>query len=250
MAYLVSVGVGGASVVALCVAARRRPGRWTVLVSWAVGAALAADAASYLVHEAVRGSFSPRTSLPLALCNAAVVVAAVACFWPRPTLVEVTYFWGCAGTVQGLATPDLSARFPSLVFAQYVVGHLGVVAAALLLVVGRRITPRRGAAARTFGITAAYSALVGLVDALSGANYMFLRRPPGEWTLLRVLGPWPWYVVSAAGVAALLFALLDLPFRSARRGGSDGRDRASGAAERRGASRRDGGRDEMTRSVP
>lgn len=110
--------------------------------------------------------------------------------------------------------------------------------------------PPPGAAARTFGITAAYSALVGLVDALSGANYMFLRRPPGEWTLLRVLGPWPWYVVSAAGVAALLFALLDLPFRSARRGGSDGRDRASGAAERRGASRRDGGRDEMTRSVP
>ncbi len=37
----------------------------------------------------------------------------------------------------------------------------------------------------TFAITLAYTAFVGLVDACSGANYMFLRRPPGNWTLLQ-----------------------------------------------------------------
>jgi uncharacterized membrane protein YwaF len=49
---------------------------------------------------------------------------------------------------------------------------------------------------------------------------MFLRRRPGEWTLLSVLGPWPWYLLGATGVALVLFTLLDAPFWLARREGA------------------------------
>jgi hypothetical integral membrane protein (TIGR02206 family) len=87
----------------------------------------------------------------------------------------------------------------------------------LYLVVGLQIAPRPGAVVTTFAVTVAYTAFVGAVDALSGANYMFLRHPPGNWTLLKVLGPWPWYIASAAGVALVLLAALDLPFWIARR---------------------------------
>ncbi len=146
-----------------------------------------------------------------------VVVAAVACWWRAPLLVEVTYFWGLAGTLQGVLTPDLDVGFPHLVFFQYVVGHTGIVLAALFLVVGMGIEPRRGSVLRVWTITVAYSGVVGLVDAVTGANYMFLRRPPGEWTLLRLLGPWPWYLLSAAGVALALFGALYAPFWWARR---------------------------------
>jgi hypothetical integral membrane protein (TIGR02206 family) len=132
-------------------------------------------------------------------------------------LVELTYFWGLAGTLQGVLTPDLSVGFPHLVFWQYVVGHLGIVFAALFLVVGLGIAPRRYAVPRVLAITIGYTALVGLVDAMSGANYMFLRRPPGEWTLLRLLGPWPWYLASATGVAIVLLLALDAPFWASRR---------------------------------
>jgi hypothetical integral membrane protein (TIGR02206 family) len=132
-------------------------------------------------------------------------------------LVELTYFWGLAGTLQAVITPDLNAGFPHLVFFQYLAGHLGIVLAALYLVVGLQIAPRPGAVVTTFAVTVAYTAFVGAVDALSGANYMFLRHPPGNWTLLKVLGPWPWYIASAAGVALVLLAALDLPFWIARR---------------------------------
>ncbi len=67
-----------------------------------------------------------------------------------------------------------------------------------------------------FAITAGYTAVVGIVDGLTGADYMFLRKPPGEWTLLRLLGPWPWYVVSAAAVALVLLTALDAPFWAGR----------------------------------
>jgi hypothetical integral membrane protein (TIGR02206 family) len=216
-AYAVTVAlaiVGGA---VLITAARRKPGPWRAAVTWVLGLLLLADAISFIVALVVAGTFSPQTSLPLALCDMAALVAAAACFTHRAQLVELTYFWGLAGTLQAVITPDLNVGFPHLVFFQYMVGHLGIVLAALFLVVGLQITPRRGAVLRVFAITLGYTAIVGLVDGLTGANYMFLRAPPGEWTLLRVLGPWPWYIGSAAGVALVLLLLLDAPFRHRRR---------------------------------
>ncbi len=217
LAYWSVVVGAGAGCVALCVAARRHPGPWRTVVARALGTVLLADAVSYSVGLAVQGTWSARTSLPLALCDVGVLVAAVACWSETALLVELTYFWGLAGTLQGVLTPDLSVGFPHLVFFQYVVGHVGIVVAALFLVVGLRIVPRRGAIPRVLAITLGYSAVVGIVDALTGANYMFLRSPPGEWTLLRILGPWPWYIASAVGVAAILVTLLDIPFWPGRR---------------------------------
>lgn len=216
-AYWGSVVVAGLVVAGLVAAARLRPGAWRRRVVEAIGTLLAADVVAYTVGEVLAGSWSARTSLPLALCNVGVLVAIVACFRQVPLLVELTYFVGLAGTLQAVLTPDLSSGFPHLQFFEYLVGHVGIVAAALFLVAGMGLVPRRRAVPRVFAVTAAYTALVGLVDALSGANYMFLRSPPGEWTLLRVLGPWPWYVPSAAGVALVLLVLLDLPFWPARR---------------------------------
>ena len=216
-AYWSSVAMAAVLCVSLCLLARRRPGPWTVVVARVIGLILAADVITYSVSLAVAGTWSAKTSLPLALCDAAVVVAAVACWWRIPMLVELTYFWGLAGTLQAVITPDLNVGFPHLVFFEYVVGHVAIVASALFLVVGMRIVPRPGAVRRVFLISLAYTAMVGAVDAVTDANYMFLRQPPGEWTLLRVMGPWPWYVVTAAFVALGLFTLLDLPFRAGRR---------------------------------
>lgn len=48
---------------------------------------------------------------------------------------------------------------------------------------------------------------------------MFLRHPPSNWTVLRLLGPWPWYIAGAAALGLVLLALLNLPFWYARRRG-------------------------------
>ena len=216
-AYGVTVAVAVGAGALVCTGARRHPGPWRAWVAWILGLLLLADAVSFIVALVVAGTFSAKTSLPLALCDMAALVAAAACWTRVAVLVELTYFWGLAGTLQAVITPDLNAGFPHLVFFQYMVGHLGIVVAALYLVVGLRITPRPGAVLRVFAITLGYTAFVGLVDGLTGANYMFLRSPPGEWTLLKVLGPWPWYIGSAAGVALVLLVALDAPFWGSRR---------------------------------
>jgi len=200
--------------VALVVLARRRPGAWlpwmavalvVVEVSWWV----------YLLAGGVPGS-QLAYSLPLQLCDAAIFVAAAALWTRRQVLVEVTYFWGLAGTIQALLTPDLPQHFPSYPYFQYYIAHGGVVAAALVLVVGLRIFPEH--LPRVIGFTIGYTALVGVIDAVTGANYMYLRAKPPTPTLLDVLGPWPVYILAATAIALGLFALLDAPFRF-RRGG-------------------------------
>jgi hypothetical integral membrane protein (TIGR02206 family) len=103
-----------------------------------------------------------------------------------------------------------------LQFWEYVLAHVGIVAAALYLVVGLGLRPRPGSVRRVFTITLAYTGFVGLIDALTGADYMFLASRPTQWSLLSVLGPWPWYILSAAVVALVLLVVLDAPFRSSR----------------------------------
>ncbi len=224
--WLTTLATTVLAAVGLCVLVRRRPGWPSLAVNAVLAGALLATSGLWLATSLSSQRFSAATSLPFALCDLATLVAAAALLTRQRLLVELTYFWGLAGSLQSLLTPDLSVPFPHLVFFEYVVAHAGIVSAALVLVVGERRRPGPRAVGRIFLVTLAYTAVVGLVDALTGGDYMYLRRPPGNWTLLDALGPWPWYLLSAAGVALVLFSLLDLPFMLADRrlppGGGDG----------------------------
>jgi hypothetical integral membrane protein (TIGR02206 family) len=200
----------------LTIGARRYPGRWVRAADFALAGLLTAVTGAWLAQTATEANWSAATSLPFALCDIATLIAAAALVTLSPLLVELTYFWGLAGTLQALLTPDLSAPFPSLTFFEYVIAHAGIVCAAIVLVAGQGLAPRPRAVPRIFAVTLVYTGFVGILDATTGGDYMFLRSPPSNWTLLSALGPWPWYIVSAAGVAIVLFTALDAPFWRAR----------------------------------
>ncbi len=215
--YWIAVAVGTVVCVSLCTACRRHPGNWVRWAGRAISVILATVAVLFVAVPLADGRWSVQASLPLALCDVALIVAAITCWWPSWSLgVELTYFWGLAGTLQAVVTPNLSAGFPQLEFFMFVTGHLGIVIAALFLVVGLRLRPRRGSVIRVFAITAAYTAFVGWFNWLTGSNYMFLAEIPRQWSLLSVLGPWPWYIVNATGVAIVLLLILDAPFHRHR----------------------------------
>jgi hypothetical integral membrane protein (TIGR02206 family) len=215
---LLSAGhVGALLVIALLIAAllvlaRTRPGAWLAPASRAIAVVVLV---AYLTDHAVaasRGLWSIRVYLPLHLSDAATFVAVLALWTARPPLVELTYFWGLTGALQATLTPDLGHDLPDALYFTYFVTHGGVVLAALLLVVGRRIVPRAGAAARAFAATLALAAAAAVGCLATGGNYMFLRRKPAD-SLLDVLGPWPVYIGGAGLLAAAMFALLAAPFR-------------------------------------
>lgn len=216
---------------ALVAAARLRPGAWTRIACIALAATLVGAEVGWWAYLAATHATNAElaTALPLQLCDTAIFISAFALVLRKQLLVEVTYFWGLAGTVQAVITPDLPSHFPSFPFFQYYTAHGGIVAAALFLVVGLGQWPRRDAVLRVGLITILFALLVGAIDAATGANYMYLRSKPGSATLLDLLGPWPFYIAWASLVGAALLLILDMPFhllrtrnQAAARGGADG----------------------------
>jgi hypothetical integral membrane protein (TIGR02206 family) len=215
--HIQTLAVIAVLIAALVVAARLRPGVWTVPAGRVLAIVIVANEMSWWVWLAFQHTWSLSYALPLHLCDVAAFVAAAALWTRRPLLVELTYFWGLAGTSNSLFTPNITDHFPSYLYFQFYIAHATIVAAALFLIIGLQITPRRGALSRVIALTLGLAAVDSVVNFVTGGNYMFLRQAPGVHSLLDLMGPWPWYVVGAAALALALFAALDLPFAIGRR---------------------------------
>jgi hypothetical integral membrane protein (TIGR02206 family) len=216
---LTALAATAALAVALPVAARRRPGAWTRVFSRGLAAALLASFLAYPLVVGLRGSYEVDFDLPLHLTDAVVVVAAIALWSLRALPFELAYFWGLTASLQAVLTPSLDSedRFGSFFYWHYFVTHSGVVVAAAFLAFGLGLTARRGAVRRVFLATVAWAGVAAAGNLVTGGNYMFLRERPETASLLDYMGPWPWYLFSAAILALGLFALLDLPFRRRHR---------------------------------
>jgi hypothetical integral membrane protein (TIGR02206 family) len=189
-------------------APRRRAGRWTTIAGRLLALAILAGWAGEYMADAIDGIWTTQYTLPLQLTDA-VSAAAIVALWTRRTLlIELTYFWALTASLQATVTPDLGQNFPSVFYFTYFAYHVGAVVAACLLIFGLGLYPRPRAAWRIFGLTLAWAAIAGLGNVITGGNYMYLRTKPAHGSLLNVMGPWPWYIASAAAVGlAMLLGL-------------------------------------------
>lgn len=208
--------IAGLSVLAVMLPWRWGGPPWGIVVAVLAGVLLAAQLSWWAVL-ATRPNWTPATGLPLELCDVTAVVGAFALWWRRPILVEVLWFWGIGGGVMALLSPELPGAFPSWLFFQYYVVHGGIVVAPLLLSIGLRVWPRPGAVWWVAAVTLGYALCMALVNIVTGGNYLWMRHPPSTASLLDVLGPWPWYLLSVAAVGFVFLLLLQAPFTIARR---------------------------------
>jgi hypothetical integral membrane protein (TIGR02206 family) len=166
-------------------------------------------------------------SLPLYLCDVVSVVLAVALIQKKQRWAELGYFWGVAGTTQGLLTPTLQFSWNTPEFYAFFIQHGGVPVAALGLVCARGLAPQMGAWWRVVRWSWVYMIAIYSFNKITGflpglhlereTNYGFLNRKPEVASLFDVMGPWPWYLISLQVIAFTLYFLLDLPFRWARK---------------------------------
>ncbi len=155
-------------------------------------------------------------NLPLQLCDVAVWLTVAACFSDVHLLLEFAYFPGLTGAVVALLTPDLFAPWPSYPSVYFFLAHGGIVIAIAAVIYGGRRKFTNAAVWRSWALVLFYAGIVGTFDRFTGANYMYLMRKPGMASPLDLMGPWPWYLVSAAALALALFGLLWLPVRNGR----------------------------------
>lgn len=186
--------------------------RWTVLSQQVLGSVmLALYPAGWIVH-AMYGSLSAQTILPLQYCDIATLAGGIALWTRRPFFCEVVYFFGIAGTLQGLLTPALIYEFPDPRFYLFFIMHGTVPITAIYVVTAMGVRPRPGAVRRIMTFSVAWYAVVAVVNYALGTNYSFQCAKPVNGSLFDQLGPWPWYNFSAMGLGLVFYTLLYLPF--------------------------------------
>ena len=57
-----------------------------------------------------------------------------------------------------------------------------------------------------------YMLAVFIVNSLLGSNYLYIMHKPETASLIDVLGPWPWYILSIEAIGVAICLLLYLPF--------------------------------------
>ena len=160
-----------------------------------------------------RGS-APRWQdmMPLHLCDLALFACAIACLGRNQRIFEIAYFWGLAGTLHGLITPDLEHAFPAREFWFFFLGHGGIIGSVLFMVAGMRMRPQRGSVFRVFFTTLVYGAVAAIFNLLFDTNYGYICAKPVSASLLDLMGPWPWYILSLAVAGIISFLILYLPW--------------------------------------
>ncbi len=152
-------------------------------------------------------------ALPFQLCDWAMATIIVALLTQRRNWSEVSYFWGIGGTFQAILTPDLHVTFPNIRFLSFFVGHCGIVAGVIYIMIARRFRPTLASVGRTLAWSELYLAATFLVDHLTGVNYGFLLHKPSAASILDYLSDVHWlYLIELNGLALLFFALLYAPF--------------------------------------
>jgi|HubBroStandDraft_3_1064219.scaffolds.fasta_scaffold45756_2 hypothetical integral membrane protein (TIGR02206 family) len=211
--HLAVLGATAAGAAVLVWVVRRHGGeRRARAVARGLAAVLAAEEVAAIALAARSDPARLREHLPFQLCDWALVCAAVALVTRRERPSELAYYWGLAGTIQALLTPDLATDFPDPAFFSFLGLHGTVVAAILFLTFGLGLRPRPGSIRRAWLWSQLFAATAAGANLVLGTNYGYLRAKPAHASLLDYLGPWPWYILSLEALAAALFAALYAPF--------------------------------------
>jgi hypothetical integral membrane protein (TIGR02206 family) len=163
------------------------------------------------------GPFALGTSLPLELCDVAVVAAVVALLTRNEVATAFTYYVALTLSVQGILTPALAQPFPAIRFFGFWVLHLLVVWSAAYLTWGLGFRPTWRLYGIACAVTIVWAVAAYVLDVVLGTNYGYLDHKPASSSLLDLLGPWPWYVVATVAIVATGWALvLTLPWELLR----------------------------------
>jgi hypothetical integral membrane protein (TIGR02206 family) len=209
--HLIVLALCGTLLCLMALAARWAPALSRVLEKTLAILLLTSWPLSVLAHWQL-GELHPGNSLPLHLCDVAAIAGGLALLTRHQLAAEILYFFGMAGTLQGLITPNLNVDFPEMRFFSFFILHGGVVIAALHVVTAMKCPPRPGSVPRMVGLTLAYAAAVGMANAALGTNYAFLCHKPQQASLMDALGSWPWYIGSLVLLCGLFYTLLYAPF--------------------------------------
>ncbi|RTR35706.1 TIGR02206 family membrane protein [Robertmurraya yapensis] len=156
-------------------------------------------------------------TLPLQLCSISLLLCLILLITDSKFLFQVVYFLGIAGAIQALVTPELFVGFPHFRFFQFFITHMLIIWVALFYAFVKEFRITRKGLWQAFAFLNIAAGFAFLANKLTGGNYMFLASKPSNLSLLDYLGPYPYYILVLECIALLLFWVLYLPWRGAKK---------------------------------
>ena len=180
---------------------------------WSLLAVIYLSEISWHVWMLATGQWSIQVMLPLWLCSLTVWSIPLLLLFRNRFYYEWVYFMGLIGASQALLTPDLmNYGFPHFRFIEFLTVHGAIIIAIVYMTVVERFRPTWRSLPRVILMTDLYWIFCRLVNNQIGSNYLYTQGKLPTPSLLDVLGPWPWYLLSMQALGMLFCVLLYLPF--------------------------------------
>ncbi|MFD1781056.1 TIGR02206 family membrane protein [Fredinandcohnia salidurans] len=158
------------------------------------------------------GVWDPVDSLPFQLCSISLLLSIIMLLTRKLFLFEITYFLGIGGAMQAMLTPELAYDFPHYRYFHFFLAHIAIILASLYMIWFENCRPTIKSIWKAFAALNVIAIVVFFINKATGGNYMFLARKPINPSLIDILGPYPWYILSLEIVALFMFIILYLPF--------------------------------------
>lgn len=164
---------------------------------------------SYQVWLLAFHKWTLENGLPLQLSDLTVLLAAAMLLSKNRILFQFLFFAGIASSAQALLTPDLgSYHFPHYRYFEFFLSHGGVLLACLYMMFSEKLLPSLQYLWYSILAVSLYAFCLFFLNKWLQTNFLYLMKKPEGASLLDVLGPWPWYWISAEAVMIASYFVL------------------------------------------
>jgi hypothetical integral membrane protein (TIGR02206 family) len=169
---------------------------------------------SWHLWKLATGSWNINVMLPLWVCSLTSWSMPILLIWKRQWYFEWAYTLGLIGAVMALLQPDLlNYGFPHFRFIEFFLLHGALVVAVVYFLAVEGYRPHIRAFPAILVFINVYWAFCALVNTIIGtSNYLYTHTKLPTPSLLDLLGPHPWYLLSMELIGIGLCLLLYLPY--------------------------------------
>ncbi|KEK24258.1 YwaF family protein [Bacillus gaemokensis] len=184
-----------------------RQQQWNMMVRYTMACFFIGSEIGLDLWQVKAGIFQLSTSLPFELCTVSLLLATIMVITKSYKIYEIVFFTGIIGASQAILTPNLQYAFPHFRFIEYFIAHVLLIWAPLFMTWVEGYRPTLQSIKRTMLFLNILIPIVSFVNYNTGGNYMFLAHKPETASLLDMLGPHPYYIISLE-IAAFIGCLL------------------------------------------
>ena len=167
--------------------------------------------------KAAIGLWAVEADLGLHLCSVMSWITVYGLWTRRPWALRLMYFFGVAGAVQAVLTPDVIHGMWHYTFFETMLSHGLLVMAGIWAVTVEGYRPTARDPWLLLGVLNLYAVVMYPLNRLLGSNYLYVVDKPPTASILDYFPDWPWYLLLLQPVAVALFFALYLPLRNPAR---------------------------------